>query len=144
MGIKDSSGDLDSMLKTIKYFNKFSVFSGSDSLALKVCKRGGVGAITATSNISGKLLAYIINNYKNESNISNFQEFQNLQEQIRSTLVSHEPISALKAFLSIKNNISEWNRVKPPLTSIQNPTNHKTIISLIELIKKMESLLASA
>jgi len=63
VGMKDSSGDLDSMLKTIKYFNEFSVFSGSDSLALKVCKRGGAGAITAASNISGKLLVYIINNY---------------------------------------------------------------------------------
>ena len=47
-------------------------------------------------------------------------------------------------FLSIKENNSKWNRVNTPLTSIQDPTNHKTIISLIELIKKMESLLASA
>ena len=144
VGMKDSSGDLDSMLKTIKYFNEFSVFSGSDSLALKACKRGGAGAITAAANISGKLLVYIINNYKKESQIPNFQEFQYLQEQIRSTLLSHEPISALKAFLSINNNNPKWNRVNTPLTSIQNPINHKTIISLIELIKKMGSLLASA
>ncbi len=53
----------------------------SDSLALKVCKRGGVGAITATSNISGKLLCYIINNYKKELEIENFQLLQQLQEQ---------------------------------------------------------------
>ena len=143
VGMKDSSGDLDSMLKTIKYFNEFSVFSGSDSLALKACKRGGAGAITAASNISGKLLVYIINNYKKEYQIPNFQEFQYLQEQIRTTLLSHEPISTLKAFLSIKNNNSKWNRVNTPLTTIQNPSNNKTIISLIELIKKMESLLAS-
>ena len=45
-------------------FDNFSLFSGSDSLALKVCQHGGAGAITATSNISGKLLSFLINNYK--------------------------------------------------------------------------------
>ena len=60
IGMKDSSGNLDNMLKIIKYFDGFSLFSGSDSLALKVCKRGGAGAITATSNISGRLLSFIV------------------------------------------------------------------------------------
>ena len=86
VGMKDSSGDLDSMLRTIKYFNEFSVFSGSDSLALKACKRGGAGAITAAANISGKLLVYIINNYKKESQIPNFQEFQYFDDQLHNRL----------------------------------------------------------
>lgn len=144
VGMKDSSGDLDNMLKIIKYFNNFSLFSGSDSHALKVCKRGGAGAITATSNISSRLLCYIVNNYKEESSIENFQEIQLLQEKIRSTLFTHEPISALKAFMSIKSNNDEWNRVNPPLHRIENPHSHKTIIALIELLKKMDELISSA
>ena len=144
VGIKESSGNLDNMLKIAKYFNDFSLFSGSDSLALKVCRSGGAGAITATSNISGKLLSYIVNNYKKESNIENFQLFQKLQEQIRETAVTHEPISALKAFLSVKNNEEKWNRINPPLTVISNANSHKTVIDLLALIKKMEELLPSA
>ena len=140
IGMKDSSGNLDNMLKITKIFNEFSLFSGSDSLALKVCKHGGAGAITATSNISGRLLSYIINNYKDESSIENFYELQILQEKIRKTLFTHEPISALKAFMSIKHNKVEWNRVNPPLNIINNPENHKTIIGLIELIKRMDEL----
>ena len=132
------------MLKITKYFNDFSLFSGSDSLALKVCKRGGAGAITATSNISGKLLCYIINNYKKELEIENFQLLQKLQEQIRETLFTHEPISTLKSFLSVKNNNESWNRVNPPLIKILHPKDHKTVISLIELVKKMDVLLAGA
>ena len=66
VGIKDSSGDSDNMIKMIKIFKDFSVFSGSDSLALKAVKNGGAGAITAVSNISGKLLSFIINNWKEE------------------------------------------------------------------------------
>ncbi len=144
VGMKDSNENLDNMLKIIKYFNNFSLFSGSDSLALKVCKSGGAGAITAASNISGELLSYIINNYKEESNIDNFQLFQKLQVQIRETILTHEPISALKAFLFVKNNKEEWNRLNPPLTEISNPSSHKTVISLQVLIKKMDALLSSA
>lgn len=144
IGMKDSSGNLDNMLKITKFFNEFSLFSGSDSLALKVTKHGGAGAITATTNISGKLLSFIINNFKKESEIHNFHELQLLQEKIRQTLFTHEPVSALKAFMSIKFNKSEWNRVSPPLQKIENPAQHKTIIGLIELIKKMDELVPAA
>jgi len=144
VGMKDSSGDLDQMLKITKFFNEFSLFSGSDSLALKVCKRGGAGAITAASNISAKLLSFIVKNHKEESSIDNFQELQLLQVKIRETLLTHEPISALKALISVKQDNSEWNRVNPPLQRIENPQNHKTIIGLKQLLKKMDELIPSA
>ena len=72
-----------------------------------------------TNNI--QLLNYIINNYKNESEIKNFQLFQQLQEQIRKTLLLHEPISILKAFLSVTNKNENWNKVNPPLIKILHP-----------------------
>jgi len=144
VGMKESSGDLDNMLKITKFFNEFSLFSGSDSLALKVCKRGGAGAITATSNISGKLLSFIVNNHKEELSIDNFQELQLLQVKIRETLLTHEPISALKALMSVKQDNQEWNRVNPPLQRIENPQNHKTIIGLMQLLQKMDELVPSA
>ena len=144
VGIKDSSGDSDNMLKMIKYFKDFAVFSGSDSLALKAVRSGGAGAITAVSNISGQLLNFIIKNWKEESSISNFSELQNLQEEIRSTVFNHQPISVLKAFLSIKDNNPEWNRLLPPLTLLHEPSNNTTIISLLELTKKMNLLLSNA
>ena len=144
VGMKESSGNLDNMLRITKYFNNFALFSGSDSLALKVCQSGGAGAITACSNISGKLLNYIVDKYKKESEIQNFQSLQQLQVQIRKTLLLHEPISALKAFLSVTNNNENWNKVNPPLIKILHPKDHKTVMSLIELIKKMDELLPSA
>ena len=144
VGMKDSSGDIDNMLKITKFFNDFSLFSGSDSLALKVCKRGGAGAITATSNISGKLLSFIVNNYKEESSLDNFQELQILQVKIREMLFTHEPVSALKAIMSVKQNNKEWNQVNPPLHRINNPKSNKTIIGLIELLNQMDELLPSA
>ena len=106
VGIKDSSGDEENMIKMIKVFSNFAVFSGSDSLAYKIMRNGGAGAITAASNISGELLAYIVNNFDNASSISKFNDIVNLQEEIRSFVFSHEPISTLKAFISLRDKFS--------------------------------------
>ena len=118
------------MLKTIKYFNDFAVFCGHDTLALNVARRGGAGAITAGTNISGKLLCFILKNFKNEKNIKNFDELQNLQAEIRKTLTSAEPISLMKAYFSITDNITDWNNIIPPLKKIDNPQNNKLVLSL--------------
>tara|TARA_B100001123_G_scaffold430538_1_gene550695 strand:+ start:512 stop:1441 length:930 start_codon:yes stop_codon:yes gene_type:complete len=144
VGIKDSSGNIDNMLKIIKTFDSFAVFSGSDSLALKVVKNGGAGAITAASNISAKLLSFIVNNWKKESSISKFSNLQKLQEEIRSSVFHHQPISLLKAYISIRDSNPHWNRVLPPLVPLKDPSMNTTVISLQELINKMEVLLSNS
>ena len=144
VGLKDSSGDSDRMMKVIKYFDNFAVFCGHDSLALNVVKRGGAGAITAGTNVCGKLLSFIIKNYKNENQINNFSELQKLLIEIRQVITSHEPISLMKAYFSIVDNISEWNNVLPPLKKIHEPQNHKSVLILNELIKKIDPLIANS
>jgi len=144
VGLKDSSGDKDNMLKIIKYFDNFAVFCGHDSLALHVCRRGGAGAITAGTNIAGKLLSFIIHNIHKEKEIENFEKLQALMEEIRETLTSHEPISVMKAYFSLIDNMPEWNILMPPLKKIEDPKNHKTIIGLKELISKIDVLMPSA
>tara|TARA_B100001123_G_scaffold335129_1_gene378649 strand:- start:337 stop:1266 length:930 start_codon:yes stop_codon:yes gene_type:complete len=144
VGIKDSSGNTDSMLKTVKYFENLALFCGHDSLALHICKRGGAGAITAGTNISGKLLSFIINNKNKEKEIKGFNNYQTLLEQIRETITSEEPISVMKAYFSVINDIPEWNNLMPPLKSLDQPSKNKTIIRLIELTTKMNELISSA
>ena len=144
VGIKDSSGNIDSMLKTVKYFQDLALFCGHDSLALKIYKRGGAGAITAGTNIAGRLLSFIINNINKEKEIEDFNSYQALLEQIRETITLEEPISVMKAYFSIINKNPEWNKVMPPLKSLDNPSNSKTIIRLIELTNKMDELIPSS
>ena len=143
VGLKDSAGDTDRMLKIIKYFNNFAVFCGHDSLALNVCKRGGAGAITSGTNVCGKLLSFIIKNYKQENEIRNYTEMQNLLQQIRQVITSHEPISLMKAYFSIVDNIPDWNNVLPPLKKIDNPENQKLVLILKELVNKIDPLIAN-
>ena len=144
VGIKDSSGNIDSMLKTVKYFQDLALFCGHDSLALKIYKRGGAGAITAGTNIAGRLLSFIINNINKEKEIEDFNSYQALLEQIRETITLEEPISVMKAYFSIINKNADWNKVMPPLKSLDNPSNNKTIIRLIELTNKMDELIPSS
>ncbi len=144
VGLKDSTGNMDNMLKTIKYFNEFAVFSGNGAMALHTTKRGGAGAITGDANITAKLLSFIIQNFKKEKEIDNFDGLQTLIEKIRNVLSSHEQISLLKAYYSIADNIEEWNNVMPPLKRIDNPSNNKQVIALLDLVGQIDTLVTSS
>ena len=143
VGLKDSTGNLDNMLKTIKYFNDFSVFCGNGALALNTSKRGGAGAITGDANITAKLLSFIVHNYRDEKLIPNFSELQSLLESIRNVLSSHEQVSLLKAYYSVADNIPEWNKLMPPLVNIENPSNNKQVIALLDLVGQIDTLVPS-
>ena len=65
-------------------------------------------------------------------------------EKIRSTLTSQEPISVMKAYFSIINNEPEWNKLVPPLQKLEHPSSNKTVISLIELVKKIDELIPTS
>ena len=58
-------------------------------------------------------------------------------------ITTHEPISLMKAYFSIVDNISEWNNVLPPLKKIDDPKNHKLVLILKELVKKIDPLIAN-
>ena len=140
VGLKDSTGNMDNMLKTIKYFNNFAVFCGNGAMALHTTKRGGAGAITGDANITARLLSFIIHNFKREKELENFDAIQTLIENIRNVLSSHEQISLLKAYYSIADNIEEWNNVMPPLKRIDNPSNNKQVIALLDLVRQIDTL----
>ena len=143
VGLKDSTGNMDNMLKTIKYFNNFAVFCGNGAMALHTSRRGGAGAITGDANITAKLLSFIIHNFKDEKQIENFENLQILMEKIRNVLNSHEQISLLKAYYSVADKLSEWNNLMPPLKKINDPSTNKQVTALIELVGQIDSLVPS-
>ena len=49
----------------------------------------------------------------------------------------------MKAYLSIIDNIPEWNNVLPPLKKINDPKNQKLILILKELINKIDPLISN-
>ena len=65
-------------------------------------------------------------------------------EKIRETLTTSEPISTMKAYYSIVDNIPEWNILMPPLVKIEDPSNHKIVTRLRELVNEIDKLIPSS
>ena len=69
IGVKDATGDLERVDQTLKKMgNEFIQLTGNDDNALEFNKRGGVGAISVTANITPKLC-------------SEFQKFSVLKDE---------------------------------------------------------------
>ena len=118
------------MLRKIKLYGELANFVGHKEFEVKV------------ESLS-QAVSFLVNNYKNKNEIKNFEIFQELQDQIREIVTSTELISLLKGFLSIEKQDNNWNRLIPPLRSIEKPENNKSIIALTECIKKMNNLFIS-
>ena len=83
VGVKDATGDLDRVDKTIKKMGKdFIQLTGNDDNAFEFNRRGGVGAISVTANIAPKLC-------------SDFQKFSVLKDE-KSISVSKKLDQILK------------------------------------------------
>ncbi len=68
IGVKDATGDLSRVDKTLKKMGKeFIQLTGNDDNALEFNKRGGVGAISVTANIAPKLCSDFQKFSKSES-----------------------------------------------------------------------------
>ena len=65
-------------------------------------------------------------------------------EKIRETLTTSEPISTMKAYFSIVDNIPDWNILMPPLIKIEDPSNHKIVTRLRELVGEIDKLIPSS
>ena len=50
-------------------------------------------------------------------------------------------MSLLKAYYSVADNIPEWNKLMPPLVKIENPSNNKQVIALLDLVGQIEGLI---
>ena len=69
------------------------------------------------------------------------KSFENIPLLIYTILTVSLFIGGANIFNDIQDKNEEWNRVNPPLQKILNPSSHKTIIGLIQLLKKMDELI---
>ncbi|MRG85013.1 4-hydroxy-tetrahydrodipicolinate synthase [Salinibacillus xinjiangensis] len=80
VGIKDSTGDFNQILKYIEITDEdFSVLSGADPLILWTLLAGGKGAIAASSNMVPELVVSIYKHWKN----GEIQKAYDAQQKLR-------------------------------------------------------------
>jgi len=102
VGIKDSSGNFDNILRYIESTNKdeFIVLSGNDSLILWTLMAGGTGGISGIANLFPELVASIYELWK----AGKFDEARKAQDRlrpIRDTLKLGNPNSVVKRAMNL-------------------------------------------
>ena len=107
---------------------------------MPMMRMGGAGAMTATANVSLKLLSYIVRYAKDESKKNILDEANVLQDSIRKIIFSQEQISFMKAILNTIQKSEVWNVVLPPLISLEDPGRNQNFTKTLELLEDMNKL----
>ena len=116
-GIKDSSGDLDNMLRTIRAFPDFAVFSGSDAFLLAVLQAGGAGCITAVGNIAAFVAAEVQAAFRRGDSAAAEQAQERLG-RVRRIVATYPMTAALKEIMAVHSGNDGWRRIRPPLSPL--------------------------
>ena len=129
-GIKDSSGNWDNTRAMLnEKWPDFKIFAGSEVFLLDTLQNGGAGCISATANINPYPIYMLYKNWLNSDAIiqqENLNKFRNIVQK-------YPMIPALKSIVGHYHKNNDWNRVRPPLTSL--PTSN-----LHSLIKEIEAI----
>jgi 4-hydroxy-tetrahydrodipicolinate synthase len=115
VGIKDSSGDINNMLAMIERFPGFAVLTGADPLMLELLGKGGAGAITATTNIAAKDLAFVFRHFNDAGRAAEVDAAQARVVAARARVSRFAQMASLKALVAEKTGDEGWLRMRPPL-----------------------------
>ena len=122
VGVKDATGDLERVDKTLKKMGKdFIQLTGNDDNALEFNKRGGVGAIGVTANIAAKLSS----DFQKAcvENISRASELDKLLQPLHTSLFIESNPSPVKYAASLLGMCNP--SVRLPLVEIKEETKKK-------------------
>ncbi len=126
-GLKDSSGDWDSVEGFIRSFPKLSIFPGTDVLLLRSLKIGGAGTITATADINPAGIRRIYDLWASGSDAT---EAQSSADRFRKIAFRYPLSAALKSVHAEFRGEPDWRLVRPPLTEL-SPSEHTDLINAL-------------
>ena len=117
-GVKDSSGDMSNTQAILDRFAPagFNVFAGSESFLLATMRGGGAGCITATGNVNPAAIVRLFKSWQG----ADADQQQKRLDGVRSVFGKYPMIAALKASIAMFGNDSDWEIVRPPLTSLSD------------------------
>lgn len=118
VGIKDSSGKLESMQNYASSFDDFSVLAGADPFMLPLLRSGGAGCITSSSNLIGKHLRVVFDNFHDETQNDRVEQAQQRINAWRDLSNAYVQLPTVKAMLAKRRNHQGWTRLRPPLVEL--------------------------
>ncbi|MHC4931968.1 MAG: dihydrodipicolinate synthase family protein, partial [Planctomycetota bacterium] len=113
VGIKDSSGDPDSLAAYLRARPDLAVFPGTETLLLEGLRGGAAGAITAGANVNAAAIRAVFDAH--EAGDSDAPVRQRGVTAFRLALQRHPMIPAIKRILAERTGERIWANVRPPL-----------------------------
>ena len=132
VGVKDATGNLDRVdLQKKKMGNEFIQLTGEDGNALQFNRRGGVGCISVTANITPKLCSdmqkFSVSNLENEKKEA--EKIDKLLQPIHKSLFIESNPSPVKYAAKLLNLCSD--DVRLPLVKITKSTQEEVKKALL-------------
>ena len=109
-GVKDSSGDLESLRAFLAAMPGAAVFAGTELLLVPGLEEGAVGTISAAANVNA---GHIRTAFESRDPAD-----MEILAQGREVLSAHPVIPALKSVVADRLGDPGWARVRPPLRSL--------------------------
>jgi len=119
-GMKDSSGDWNNTKTFLGAFSKsaFDVFVGSESFLLANMRNGGVGTISATTNVNPAAIHKLYREWDTADDADQQQSKLNAVRAVLSNRKYPSMIAALKQAIAIYADDPAWAKVRPPLVEL--------------------------
>ncbi|MDB5613527.1 MAG: dihydrodipicolinate synthase family protein [Devosia sp.] len=133
VGIKDSSGKLESMQAFASSFENFSVLAGADPFMLPLLRSGGAGCITSSSNLIGKHLRVVFDHAHIPEDAALVDKAQARINAWRDLSNAYVQLPTIKAMLAKRRNHPGWIRVRPPLVELGQAEIDKVWAQMSEL-----------
>lgn len=124
VGVKDSSGELASLLDFIAAWPNGRVFAGDERLLLAGLEEGGAGTISGPANVNAALIRRA---YDGDTQVVP------ALDELRQAIAGFPAVPALKAMVAAMRDDPGWARVRPPLQSL----SHETAVPLVRALRAM-------
>jgi 4-hydroxy-tetrahydrodipicolinate synthase len=138
-GLKDSGGEWAHSAALLKEFPGFGVFSGSEQFLLDNLRAGGVGCISATTNVTAPLARPVYQAWQKPE----AETLQKALTEARLVLQSYPMQAALKAVVAAISGNPAWANLLPPNRPLA-PAQAKELWSRLAALPQMAPILGAA
>ncbi len=114
VGSKDSSGDWPRMERTLEQIPGFRLLPGSEEFLLAGLRKGGIGCISATTNVTAPDAHTVYANWQGPD----ADALQAHLTRLRKAFDGTPAIAAMKAYLALQSGDAGWAHIRPPFMEL--------------------------
>jgi 4-hydroxy-tetrahydrodipicolinate synthase len=127
VGLKDSSGDWSNMKAILEVFPGFELFPGSELYMLDALRAGAAGVISATANVSGRMMRSLYDDWKG----AEAGQRQEAISALRQTMQAFPMIPTLKALVAHFRRDPAWAELRAPLMALPTEEANEAVRTII-------------